>query len=126
MYRMCDPPEGCNRWFANAVHEWPLNASKECLLDTEPVRCSISNLKSNVLTFSLLCRQSDSIQCYVYWEGLSHRFNPMDKVETETVLKDIFMNKDYLQDARWQKLWSSLKEKIQDTQFAYFRNVSHL
>ena len=123
---MFDPPDDCKIWFKDAVHEWPVNASKECLLATEPIRCSISNTESNVLTFSILCRQSDSVQCYVYWEGLSHRFNPCDVLETETVLKDIFLNTSYLHSDRWSDLLDRLKAQMKDTQFTYFRNVSHL
>merc|ERR1719356_1407443 len=121
---LSEPPNDCKSWPRDAVHEWPVNASRTCLLAAHPFPFSISNTEENVLTFSIQCRQSDSIQCYLYWQGLCHRFNPRDKLQTETVLKDIFLDTSYLENSQWSVLLSDLKARIQDTQFEYFQNVS--
>ena len=143
LYRMYEPPKHCRIFPVNAVNEWSLNAAKECLIPADPTQHSasiqhrnlrpnreldhvtISNAESNVLTFSLVQKQSDSMQCKVYWQGQEHRLCPEDVLETKTVLKDIFSRTHYLESDAGNMRLMDLAKMITDTEFAYFRNISH-
>ena len=117
-----------------------MNAAKESLVPTqtgnlrhqtslrpqhESEHVTISNAESNAMTFSLVHKQSDSLQCKVYWQGQEHRLCPTDKLETRTILSDIFSRTGYLDTHRGMLLSNRLSEMITDTEFAYFRNISN-
>ena len=64
------------------------------------------------------------MQCYIYWQGQAHRIYLEDVLETKTVLKDIFLNTDYLESDQVNLQLMQLAQMIRDTEFEYFRNTS--
>ena len=86
-----------------------------------------------IVTFSIVYKEQDCVQCYIYWNGQMHRFIPTEMEQTRTVLMDIFKmddgrydhNKDFLDSIGGQWFIGQLAERIQDPDFMYFRKISH-
>ena len=98
-------------------------------------KVTTTNASPRVLTVSMVYRELDAVQCHLFWNGQMHRFCPNDEVETATVLTDIFHtgddsqfgepNRTFLKSQCGQNLLQSLKERIKDREFAYFRRMAH-
>jgi len=143
---MYEPPKDCREMPPNAVNEWHFNASKQCLFPDEnygkqPLSTTLKedqitavNAGPYVLTFSIVYRQRNSMQCYLYWNGQMHRFCPQDLSETKTILRDIFctesdaqypLNRGFMESEEGGRMWRNLMDKMKDTEFAYFRRMAH-
>lgn len=137
--RLYEPLKECRKWPQNPVNEWSVSSCKESLIPAvtqksvnwsrlrpgqEPDHVTISNVETNVVTFSIVQRERDALQCYVYWQGQAHRICPGDVLETKTVLRDIFLKTDYLESDRANLQLMELEKMIRDTEFTYFRNIS--
>ena len=88
---------------------------------------------SQIMTFSIVYREQDCVQCYIYWMGSMHRLIPEQQEETKNVLRDIFkmdskrypMNQHFLESDACNKILQELASKIKDPRFMYFRKLCH-
>lgn len=144
---MTEPPADCRTMPSNVVNEWNVNALLQCLFpdlnygkkEYSASLLTVRNTEQNVLTFSMVYRESDSLQCYLFWSGQTHRFRPQDVAQTETVFDDIFCTKSMINRKKASKfgekngaflrmhegrmLLKRLRTMITDTKFAYFRKM---
>jgi len=87
--------------------------------------------ESQLVTFSIVYREQNSVQCYIYWNGQMHRFLPQEMEQTKHILKDIFLiqstkypgNQSIFEAESTERLFEDLQDKIVDPVFMNFRKT---
>merc|ERR1712129_159561 len=97
------PPSNCRNIPSDAVPEWHIGASRTCLLpdleygDGRDAECGVADEKAqskdelqrsnittsfhccgSLLTLSIMAREVDVVQCFLYYNGQMTRFMPKD------------------------------------------------